>query len=64
MAKKTTELVLLFHKNVTKLVFLAQYGPKQLQSVNKQLELEVSSLVKGLNLTHSLRRPDDVSHAK
>ena len=33
--KKTTELVLLFHKNITKLVFLwPNPGPKKLQSVN------------------------------
>ena len=33
VAKKTTELVLLFHKNISKLV-LAQLEPKTLQSVN------------------------------
>ena len=37
LAKKTTELVLLLHKNITKLVFLAQYEPKMLQSVNKNI---------------------------
>ena len=38
MAEKTTEFILLFHKNITKLCFpLAQYGPKSLQSVNKIL---------------------------
>ena len=36
LGKNTTELVLLFHKNITKLVFFAQYGPKKLQSVNSK----------------------------
>ena len=35
LAKKTTEIVLLFHKKTTKIVSLAQYGPKELQSVKQ-----------------------------
>ena len=37
VAKKTTELVLLFHEKTTKLVFftLAEYDPKRHQSVKK-----------------------------
>ena len=39
VAKKTVELVLLFHKNTTKLLsfLLAQYEPKKLQSVKKSV---------------------------
>ena len=36
LTKKTTELVLLFHTNITKLVFLSKYRPKKLQSVNNK----------------------------
>ena len=38
LAKKTTELVLRFHKNITKLVFLwPNMSQKKLQSVNDLL---------------------------
>ena len=33
VAKKTIELILLFHNKITMTVFLAQYEPKKLQSV-------------------------------
>ena len=33
LAKKTTELVLFFHKMTTKLGFLAQYEPEKHQTV-------------------------------
>ena len=53
MAKKTTELILLFQKNLTKQIYLAQYGSKKFKSVNFN-EIEVREKSVGIYSVYNI----------